>query len=207
MTRVARVAERFADRLRDFAQPWEIGSFIWVPAIVVAYAFWQSLRARTPLDDFGIFRTAAKVVLHGNSPYVAADPHALAHFDKFVYPPAAALLFSPFAALPIKRGSVIMLVLGLICIFAALRLLDVKDWRCYGVAAMCAPVINSLALGAVTSFLLVGTAATWRHRDRPGVAGPVRAVTGAFEPLLWPLRLCLLVTSLTPPTVALAVVA
>ena len=105
MTRVARVAERLADRLRGFAQPWELGSFIWVPAIVVAYAFWQSLRARTPLDDFGIFRTAAKAVLRGDSPYVAANPQALAHFDKFVYPPSTALLFSPFTALAVKPGS------------------------------------------------------------------------------------------------------
>src|SRR6266566_3439668 len=207
MTLVARVAERLADRLRAFARPWELASFIWVPAIVVAYAFWQSLRATTPLDDFGIFRTAAKAVVHGNSPYVAADPHALAHFDKFVYPPSAALLFAPFAALPIKPGSVVMLVLGLICILAALRLLDVRDWRCYGVAAMSAPVINSLALGAVTSFLLVGTAAAWRYRDRPAVAGPVGALTAVMKLFLWPLGLWLLVTKRLRATVAFVVVA
>jgi hypothetical protein len=207
MTHVARVAERLADRLRAFAQPWELASFIWVPAIVVAYAFWQSLRARTPLDDFGIFRSAAKVVLHGNSPYVAADPQALAHFDKFVYPPSAALLFAPFAALPIKLGSVLMLVLGLACILAALRLLDVRDWRCYGVAAMSAPAINSLALGAVTSFLLVGTAATWRYRDRPAIAGPIGALTAVMKLFLWPLGLWLLVTKRLRATVAFVVVA
>jgi hypothetical protein len=207
MTRMARVADRLADRLRSFAQPWEIGSFIWVPAIVVAYAFWQSLRPRTPLDDFGIFRTAATAVLNGKSPYVAADPHALAHFDKFVYPPSAALLFSPFAELSLRLGSVIMLVLGLVCILAALRLLDVRDWRCYGVAAMSAPVVNSLALGAVTSFLLVGTAATWRYRDRPSVAGPVAALTAVMKLFLWPLGLWLLVTRRLRATLAFVVVA
>jgi hypothetical protein len=207
MTRMARVADRLADRLRSFAQPWEIGSFIWVPAIVVAYAFWQSLRPRTPLADFGIFRTAATAVLNGKSPYVAADPHALAHFDKFVYPPSAALLFSPFAELSLRLGSVIMLVLGLVCILAALRLLDVRDWRCYGVAAMSAPVVNSLALGAVTSFLLVGTAATWRYRDRPSVAGPVAALTAVMKLFLWPLGLWLLVTRRLRATLAFVVVA
>jgi hypothetical protein len=207
MTRVARVAERLADRLRAFAQPWEIGSFIWVPAIVVAYAFWQSLRAHTPLDDFGIFRTAAKAVLHGKSPYVVADPHALAHFDKFVYPPSAALFFSPFAELPLRLGSVVMLVLGLVCSLAALRLLDVRDWRCYGVAAMSAPVVNSLALGAVTPFLLLGTAATWRYRDRPAIAGPVAAVTAVMKLFLWPLGLWLLITRRLRAAVACVVVA
>jgi hypothetical protein len=207
MTLVARVAERLADRLRAFAQPWELASFVWVPAIVVSYAFWQSLRARTPLDDFGIFRTAAKVVLHGNSPYVVADPHAFSHFDKFVYPPSAALLFAPFAALPIKLGSVLMLVLGLVCIFAALHLLDVQDWRCYGVAAMSAPVINSLALGAVTSFLLVGTAAVWRYRDRAAIAGALGALTAVMKLFLWPLGLWLMVTRRLRATVAFVVVA
>jgi alpha-1,2-mannosyltransferase len=191
---VARLGDRLADRLRSFAQPWELGAFIWVPAIVVAYAFWQSLKAGTPLDDFGIFRAAAKVVMRGDSPYVAADPQALAHFDKFVYPPGTALLFSPFAAIPLRLGSVLMLVLGLLAVFGALRLLDVQDWRCYGVAAMSAPVINSLALGAVTTFLMVGAAAAWRYRERPALAGFLAALTSTVKLFLWPIGLWLLAT-------------
>jgi Glycosyltransferase family 87 len=191
---VARLGDRLADRLRSFAQPWELGAFIWVPAIVVAYAFWQSLKAGTPLDDFGIFRAAAKVVMRGDSPYVAADPQALAHFDKFVYPPGTALLFSPFAALPLRLGSVLMLVLGLLAVFGALRLLEVQDWRCYGVAAMSAPVINSLALGAVTTFLMVGAAAAWRYRERPALAGLLAALTSTVKLFLWPIGLWLLAT-------------
>jgi alpha-1,2-mannosyltransferase len=204
---VARVAERLADRLRAFAQPWELGIFIWLPAIVFAYACWQVLQASTPLDDFGIFRSAAKDVLHGESPYVPADPRALAHFDKFVYPPSTALLFAPFTELPIRVGSVLMLVVGLGASLAALRLLDVRDWRCYGAAAMSAPVINSLALGAVTPFLLVGAAATWRYRDRPAVAGSVAALTAATKLFLWPLGLWLLVTRRLRAMVAFALVA
>jgi alpha-1,2-mannosyltransferase len=201
------MAPRFADRVRAFAQPWEIGTFLWLPAIVVAYAFWQALRPKTPLDDFGIFRTAAKAVMHGNSPYVAADPHALAHFDKFVYPPWTAVLFAPFAALPIRIGAVLMLLLGLACVLAALRLLDVADWRCYGVAAMSTPVINSLALGAVTSFLLVGAAAAWRYRERAAVAGPIAALTAVMKLFLWPLGLWLLVTRRLRATATFEVVA
>src|SRR6266568_3764795 len=110
------MADRFADRLRAFAQPWELGCFIWVPAIALAYAFWYELRARSSLQDFVIFRTASKAVLHGRSPFPAADPLALSHFDKFVYPPSTALLFAPFDALPLKVGQVIMLVLGVVCV-------------------------------------------------------------------------------------------
>src|SRR3954454_18142197 len=139
----------FGDRVRAFARPWELASFFWVPLVALTFAFWHELRARDALQDFAIFRVAARTVFHGASPYVPADPHALAGFDKFVYPPAAAILFAPFAFVPIELGRVLMLFAGLASIFGALRLLGVEDWRCYGVAAMSAPVVNSLALGAL----------------------------------------------------------
>lgn len=203
---VARVAERLADRLRAFARPWEVACFIWIPAIAIAYACWWELRASSRLEDFGIFRKAAKAVLDGRSPYPVADPHALAHFDKFVYPPSTALLFTPLAELPLAVAEVIMLVLGVLCVFVALRLLGVRDWRCYGIAAASAPAVNSLALGAITSFLLVGAAATWRYRDRPAVAGPVAAVTAVSKLFLWPLGFWLLVTRRLRATLVFGVV-
>jgi hypothetical protein len=201
---VARVADRFADRLRAFARPWELACFIWVPAIALTYAFWYELTARSALEDFSIFRVASKAVLHGRSPFVAPDPRALAHFDKFVYPPSTALLLSPIAALPVAVGQVLMLVLGVVCVVVALRLFDVSDWRCYGVAAMSAPVVNSLALGALTSFLLVGVAATWRYRDRPAVAGVAASLTAVVKLFLWPLGVWLLVTRRLRATVTCA---
>jgi alpha-1,2-mannosyltransferase len=201
------VGERVADRLRAFARPWELASFVWIPAIILGYTVWYELHTRRALEDFSIFRTAGKTVLHGGSPFVAADPHALANFDKFVYPPSTALLFAPFAALPLAVSQVSMFVLSLLCTFVALRLLDVRDWRCYGVAVMWTPVINSLALGAVTSFLLVGTAAAWRYRDRPPVAGPVAALTAVLKVFLWPLGLWLVVTRRLRATATCVVVA
>jgi alpha-1,2-mannosyltransferase len=193
-TSVARVAERLGDRLRGFAQPWEVACFFWVPAIAVGYAWLWEIRSSSKLEDFGIFRIAAKAVLDGHSPYPAAEPHALAHFDKFVYPPSTALLFTPLAVIPLPVAEAIMLVLGTVCVFFALRLLDVRDWRCYGVAVMSAPAVNSLALGAVTSFLLLGTAATWHYRNRPAFAGLAGALTAVSKLFLWPLGLWLLAT-------------
>src|SRR4051812_23241063 len=95
------IGERFGSRLRMFAQPWEIVCFGWVPMVGLGFGLWYALRARGTLGDFPIFRAASKAVLHGHSPYVAADPSALANFDKFVYPPAAAFLLSPLAILPL----------------------------------------------------------------------------------------------------------
>jgi alpha-1,2-mannosyltransferase len=191
---VVRLAERLRDRLRGFAQPWELACFVWIPMLFVGFTAWYELHNKATVGDFPIFRAASKAVLHGHSPYVAPDPHALANFDTFVYPPATAFLFSPLAVVPYTTAKVLILALGLASALAALRLLDVRDWRCYGVAAVSAPVVNSVALGAFTSFLLLGCAATWRYRDRPGVTGIIASLTATAKLFLWPLGLWLLVT-------------
>lgn len=186
--------EGFGDRLRSFAQPWELAAFVWLPGIGIGYACLYELRAREALEDFAIFRTAALSVLHGRSPYVGPNPAAFVHFDRFVYPPVAALLFSPFAALPGGAARVLMFLAGLVAVLAALRVLGVEDWRCYGVAVFSAPAINSLALGALTSFLLLGAALAWRYRDNTAVAGVATAFTAVLKLFLWPLAVWLLAT-------------
>jgi Glycosyltransferase family 87 len=187
-------AEALGNRLRSFARPWELVSFLWVPGLALAYACWYELRAHVALEDFGIFRTAALAVVHGRSPYVEPTAAAVAHFDKFVYPPFAAVLFAPLAALPLEAGRVLMFAGGLAAIVAALRLLGVEDWRCYGVALVSAPAMNSLALGALTSFLLLGAALAWRYRDNTAVAAVAVAFTALLKLFLWPLGIWLLAT-------------
>jgi glycosyl transferase family 87 len=184
----------FGDRLRSFAQPWELVTFLWLPALGIAYACFYELRARVALEDFGIFRSAALTVVHGNSPYVAPTTAAVAHFDKFVYPPIAALLFAPFAALPTEAARVAMFFAGLAAVLGALRALQVEDWRCYSVAVLSAPAMNSLALGALTSFLLLGAALAWRYRENPAVAAAATAITAILKLFLWPLGIWLLAT-------------
>src|SRR5207248_10741735 len=62
--RLVRRFHVFEDRLRSFAQPWEVVCFLWVPALGIAYASWFEFTAREALADFGIFRTAAHAVVH-----------------------------------------------------------------------------------------------------------------------------------------------
>jgi alpha-1,2-mannosyltransferase len=186
--------DAFGDRVRVLARPWEFACFICVPAIGIAFACWEELHARIALEDFGIFRTAAIEVIHGHSPYVAPNPAAYVHFDRFVYPPFAALLFGPFAAVPSGPSRVLMFAAGLVAIVVALRILRVQDWRCYGIALISAPAINSVALGTVTSFLLLGSAVCWRYRDNPVVCGVATAVTALLKLFLWPLAVWLVVT-------------
>jgi Glycosyltransferase family 87 len=186
--------DRFGDWLRGFARPWEVVSFLWIPGLALAYACWYMLRDRQALKDFDIFRSAAVKVLHGSTPYVAPTPAALAHFDRFVYPPVAAVLFAPFTAFPSGVGRTLMFIAGLAALVGALRLLGVEDWRCYSVALVSAPAINSLGVGAITSFLLLGAALAWRYRDTTPAVAVATASTAVLKLFLWPLAIWLLAT-------------
>ena len=186
--------EGFGDWLRGFARPWEVVSFLWIPGLALGYACWYMLRAHEALQDFAIFRKAALLVLHGRSPYVVPTPAALAQFDKFVYPPVAALLFAPFAAFPSGVARALMFFASVAAIVGALRLLRVEDWRCYSVALVSAPAFNSLGVGALTSFLLLGVALAWRYRDNAVVAAIATAFTAVLKLFLWPVAVWLLAT-------------
>src|SRR5262249_42854623 len=72
--------------------------------------------------------------------------------------------------------------------------LRVQDWRCYGLAVASAPAINTLALGALTSFLLLGAALGWRYRDNPVVVALATSFTAVLKLFLWPLGVWLLAT-------------
>lgn len=188
--------EGFGDRLRAFARPWELVAFIWVPAIGLAYACSYALRKHDTLQDFGVFRSAAVSVIHGRSPYHEPSFAALSHLSTlpFVYPPAAALPFAPFAAFPQAVAGGLMFLVGVAALLGALRLLGVQDWRCYGVALASAPAINTLALGTLTSLLLLGAALAWRFRDKPRVTATATAFTAVLKLFLWPLAIWLLAT-------------
>jgi alpha-1,2-mannosyltransferase len=206
MRRMARLGERIAERLRGFASPWELACFGWLPALMLGYVAWQEWRGGIPVGDYGIFRTAARKVLSGETPYPPATRAALSHFSAFVYPPASALVFSPAAVLPFAVGRVAILVLSIAGMVVALRLLGVRDWRCYGLSLLPVPVVNSLTLGAITPFLLVGVAALWRYRDRSTAAGTTAALTAVAKLFLWPLAVWLVLRARLRAAVVFAAV-
>jgi alpha-1,2-mannosyltransferase len=186
--------ERLAASMRALGQPWELAVFLWLPFILFAVVVASELHLHGSLKDWEIFRDAARSIVHGRSPFPPADPAALAHGDKYVYPPVTALLMAPLAFLPDVAGKAVFLVLALACVLLALRLLGVRDWRCYGLAALTAPVLDTLSLGAISSALLLGVAAAWRYRDRRFVTAAVTAVTAVAKVFVWPLFVWLLAT-------------
>lgn len=139
--------------------------------------------------DFHAFWNAGHAVLHGHSPYPPAKASVLAHERSFVYPAPAALLVAPLALLPLKVSGTIFAV-GLVAAFlAALRIVGVRDWRCYGVALLCQPMANTLTLDAVSPLLALGVAIAWRYRDRTWPAAVALTAVVVLKLFLWPLIL------------------
>jgi hypothetical protein len=186
--------ERAAAGLRVLGRPWEVAVFLWLPFLLFTLVVAVDAGGHQGLGDWEIFRTAARTTLHGHSPYPAADPSVLAHNDQFVYPPITALLVSPFAALPDVLGRVLILLLTLACIPLALRWLGVRDWRCYGLALLTAPVLDTVSLGALSSVMLLGVSAAWRYRERRHLAALFTAITAVAKLFAWPLYVWLLAT-------------
>jgi len=146
--------------------------------------------------DFHTFWLAGRDVLHGRSPYPASLPHVAVQdtFRPFVYPAPAAYAFAPFALLPYGVANALFAVAGAAAIIAALWLLDIRDWRCYGAAFAWPAVWSSLINGAISALLVLACAALWRYRSRPVVAGALVAALVVFKLYLWPLGLFLLAT-------------
>jgi alpha-1,2-mannosyltransferase len=186
--------QRLAASLRALGQPWELAVFLWIPFILLAVVVAAELHLHGSLKDWEIFRTASRSVMHGRSPFPPATAAALGHGTKYVYPPVTALVLAPLAVLPDVAGKALFLLLALGCMLLALRLLGVRDWRCYGLALLTAPVVDTLSLGAISSLLLLGVALAWRYRDRPVVAGAATAATAVAKLFVWPLFVWLVAT-------------
>jgi hypothetical protein len=146
------------------------------------------------LDFSRAFGPAARDVLHGHSPYVAANDPALHAGAAFVYPAAAAVLMTPLALLPHTVGGIVMTILVGLSAFATLWVLGVRDWRCYGAMALSFPFFNGLQSANVSLPLAFGVALAWRYRDKRIVVASVVALAVSMKLFVWPLFVWLLVT-------------
>jgi hypothetical protein len=104
------------------------------------------------------------------------------------------LLAAPLAAFPFGVAAALLAALELLATGLTLRVLGVRDWRCYGVALLWYPVIQNLLIGSITSLLALGLAVAWRYRDEQRVAAPVTALLIGAKVFLWPLLFWLAAT-------------
>ena len=164
--------------------------------------------AATSFFDFHAFWGAGHDVLHGRSPYPPPSTRVLAREGSFVYPAPAAVAMVPFALLPYQLAAILFALILVASIPVGLRLVGVRDWRCYGIALVSAPFVTGINVDAISPILLLGLALVWRYRDRMVPAAAALAALVVLKLFLWPLLLWFAFTRrLTTALVAGALVA
>lgn len=158
------------------------------PAFLVVFLLVHGVREDLLGIDFDrAFLHASRAVLHGEQVLPLVDDPSLPAGTAYVYPPLTAIAVAPFALLPSAVANAIFTALLAVCVVATLRALDVRDWRCYGIVFLWAPVFSALQTGNLTILLGLAAALAWRWRERPARAGLAVGVSLAAKLFLWPL--------------------
>jgi hypothetical protein len=159
-----------------------------------------------PLFDFhGDLWLAGKKILHGQTPYDTAELsrrfHAASNglaidpsFAVPVYPAPTLLLFSPLAALPYSVSAGLFFALSVTTTLAALWVIGVRDWRCFGATFLGYPVVYGLVLGNLDPFLMLAAALAWRYRGQVAAQATAVAALIMLKLFLWPLLVWLVIT-------------
>jgi hypothetical protein len=157
------------------------------PALLVLLVVARYLTGKKLGFDYKPLWEASRHVLDGASPYPRPEAWALHDEQQFVYPPLAAFVFAPLAAFPFAIAAPLLAVVELAATGLTLRVLSVRDWRCYGVVLLWYPVLQNFLLGSITSVLALGLAVAWRYRDSRRIAPVALAALIAAKIFLWPM--------------------
>jgi Glycosyltransferase family 87 len=178
------------------------GLFGVLPVLSTAFIMDIAIRGHAFAVDFHNGEWPAGLrILHGLTPYF--DPHSAAVLSAgsphpavtpMVYPALGALLCAAFALLPHTVADITFTALDMSAVLVALRLVNVRDWRLYGLVLMWPPVITGWQTANITLLLVLGLAAVWRYRDRALLSGLILAALISIKVILWPLGLWLLAT-------------
>ena len=137
---------------------------------------------------------AAEALLDGRSPYPELDDPILEDQKGYVYPPQLVVLLVPLTPLPVDVVAVLVTCLLLALVALTLRILGVRDLRCYAAAFLWMPTTSGVLLGNVSIPLAFALAVAWRYREtvwRPAVAVGL-AVSAKL--LLWPVFVWMIAT-------------
>jgi hypothetical protein len=145
-------------------------------------------------DFKGTIWHPARELLAGHSPYPRPVAAEMNTGNPSVYPPPALVLGLPFGLLPFPLAYAAWTALLVAAVLATLRLLGVRDWRCYTIALGSCPVVFGLALGNIVILVVLLAACAWRYRDNAYAAGLSVGVAIGLKLLLWPLAIWFLAT-------------
>jgi hypothetical protein len=156
-------------------------------ALAILAAFTVVHLVRVVPEDLRVYLAAASDVAGGESPYPALERWGEVQGHAYVYPPLIAFATVPLTLLSPETADLVVKALLAAGVAAILLLLGVRDWRCYLVAFLWAPVISAIGNGQVTIPLALAAALVWRYRSRAAIAGVTLGVAVAAKLLLWPL--------------------
>jgi alpha-1,2-mannosyltransferase len=174
-----------------------------LPLVFVGYGLTGWLCGWALGADSSVYRAGAVLLLHGHSPYGVSDLGYLRL--SFTYPPAAALLFTPLAALPPQLAWAVMASASALALAVVIRvaIAAVPYWRfpaglstlLLTAAMLClVPVWRTIGLGQVNVLLMamvtVDVLAITARGSRwggllVGVAAAVKLVPLVFIPYLF----------------------
>jgi hypothetical protein len=144
--------------------------------------------------DFRQFYRAADFVLDGRNPYPQGSGVLAAWGGPFPYPPLPALLATPLTALSIGAAGLLMMGCLVVVALAIPYVLDVRDWRCYGLVLLWPPVISAIQTANLTLWLALAAALVWRYRERLVLVALAIGLTLAAKFFLWPVAVWLAAT-------------
>ncbi len=145
--------------------------------MLTAYVVYLCVHIHALATDFHQeYWPAARLVIHGLSPYAGGEQRIGARVAFPVYPAPTALLFVPLALVPHGVADILFTAINIAAVILTLRVLQIRDWRLYGVVFMSRPmVVQAWQTANLTLLLGLGVAWLWRERDRPIVAGALAA--------------------------------
>jgi alpha-1,2-mannosyltransferase len=170
------------------------------PAVAIAVAAVTAFAALAAFgvlqQDFAAYWVAGSARRLGLDPYVnhavpgvapALWDGSVFHHSRFLYPPLAADLFRPLAALPYRAAKVVFTALLVGAWIAAAALLGRGARRAAALpiaGAAFFPLYLNLERGQIELLLLALVAGAWTVRDRAPLAGGLFASAAVFKPAL-----------------------
>ena len=158
-------------------------------ALVLALAAYAGDN-RLALDFHHELYRQAEAIVNGQDAYESPGAD-LSDRSNLVWPMAAVLPVVPMTVLPPGVADWVATALVIAALVAALRLLDVRDWRVYGVVLLWPATIEGIQTANASLPLAMLVALMWRYRDHAAIAGLALGYAIAIKLFLWPVAVWL----------------
>ena len=160
-----------------------------VVALVLALAAYAG-DDRLALDFHHELYRQADAVVHDRDAYESPGAD-LSDRSNLLWPMAAVLPVVPLTAVSTDVADWIATVLVLASLVGALWLLEIRDWRIYGVVLLWPATIEAIQTANASLPLTLLVVLMWRYRDRTAIAGVALGYGIAVKLFLWPLAVWL----------------